>query len=205
MTTAARPLEAPVETGVLVSGSGRTLLNLLQLERAGRLPIRITQVVSSKPGVRALEHAAAFDVPAAVAKPSETTAIIEKAGCRLIVMAGYLRRWPLPEHLEGRTINVHPSLLPLFGGKGFYGDHVHAAVLASGMRVSGATVHFVTEAYDEGPIIEQASVPVRDHDTVEALGARVFDAERELLPRVIRDLVAGRVWMEEGRTRRAGA
>jgi len=195
--------DAPTPTAVLVSGGGRSLENLLARERAGTLPTRIDLVVASRPGIAAIERAERRGVPTRAPPPDDLGPAFEAAGIQLVVMAGYLRHWPLPPQFEGRTINIHPALLPLFGGRGYYGDRVHRAVLESGMRVSGATVHFVTEAYDEGPIIVQQAVPVRPEDSVATLARRVFEVECELLPRAIEDLIAGRVWMESGRTRYA--
>jgi formyltetrahydrofolate-dependent phosphoribosylglycinamide formyltransferase len=183
---------------VLVSGTGRHLRNILVMQRAGDLPGETLLVISSKPGVPALDHAREFGVPWAVLKESEITAALDLVRPDLVVMAGYLRRWPIPPRYEGRTINIHPALLPLFGGKGFYGHRVHEAVLASGMRQSGCTVHFVTGDYDRGPIIAQAAVPVLPDDTPESLADRVFAAERVLLPRAIRDVLSGAVTLDQG-------
>lgn len=184
---------APATMAVLVSGSGRSLRNLLELERAGKLPVRTVLVISSKAGVAALDHAAAFGVPAKVLPAAEITAALDAVRPDLVVMAGYVRRWPIPPPWVGRTINIHPSLLPKFGGRGFFGHHVHEAVLASGDPKSGCTVHFVTADYDAGPVIAQRSVPVHSSDTPETLAARVFEQELLLLPEVIRDLAEGRV------------
>lgn len=186
---------------VLVSGSGRHLRHLGALCAEGSLPATIELVISSRPGVRALEHAEALGLPSCVLPPEAITVALEEARTDFVVMAGYLRRWPLPERWIGRVINIHPSLLPLFGGKGFYGERVHRAALASGMRVSGCTVHFVTPNYDEGPIIEQVAVPIERDDDPQDLADRVFAAERALLPRVVEDLIAGRVRLVEGRVR----
>ena len=103
----------------------------------------------------------------------------------LVVMAGYLVHWPPPAELQGRVLNIHPALLPLHGGKGLYGEHVHAAVLAAGDRESGCTVHVVDEEYDHGPVLAQRRVPVVPGDSVESLAARVFEAECATYPEAI--------------------
>ena len=191
-------------TAVLASGTGRSLLNLLEQERAGALPTETALVIGSKPGIKALDHAARFDVSHEVLGPSAITAALDDAGIELVVMAGYLRRWPIPERYVGKTINIHPSLLPLFGGKGMYGHHVHEAVIASGMRVSGCTVHFVTENYDEGPIIGQRTVPVAWDDDADSLADRVFQQECILLPESVAAVATGRIRLVDGQARHEG-
>lgn len=197
MTSAARR----PRVAVLVSGSGRGLRNLLEAERAGSLPATISHVLASRAGIGALDHAREFGVPAAVTKVGEVTEALDAAAPDLVVMAGYLRPWPIPDRWVGRTINIHPSLLPLFGGKGYYGLHVHEAVLASGMKVSGCTVHFVTANYDDGPIILQRVVPVRDDDDAESLAARVFVEELVALPEAVRLFAEGRLRIDGRRVR----
>jgi phosphoribosylglycinamide formyltransferase-1 len=108
-------------------------------------------------------------------------------------MCGWMRFWDPPAEFAERTLNVHPSLLPAFGGKGMYGIRVHQAVLDHGCKLSGCTVHLVTGDYDSGPIVAQSAVPVREDDSAEALQARVQEAERELYPRVVAAAVAGRL------------
>ncbi|MCZ6873844.1 MAG: formyltransferase family protein, partial [bacterium] len=103
----------------------------------------------------------------------------------LVVLAGFLSLYRPAAHLVGRVMNIHPALLPAFGGKGLYGDRVHRAVIESGVKVSGCTVHFADEQYDQGPIILQKTVPVEDDDSVETLAARVFTAECEIYPKAI--------------------
>ena len=113
-----------------------------------------------------------FDVYSA-----KITAELDAAGVELVVMAGFLSMWHVPPHYEGKVVNIHPALLPAFGGHGMFGHHVHEAVLARGCKVSGCTVHFVTNEYDAGPIILQKCVPVLEGDTPDALAARVFEQE----------------------------
>ncbi|MCK5484345.1 MAG: hypothetical protein KAJ13_11595, partial [Gemmatimonadetes bacterium] len=118
---------------------------------------------------------------------------LDACGARLVVLAGWLKLLSpaVVRAFRGRMINIHPALLPSFGGPGMYGRHVHEAVLASGVRVSGATVHFVDEVYDHGAIIAQWPVPVMEEDDAEALAARVLKVEHRLLPAVVRAYAAG--------------
>jgi phosphoribosylglycinamide formyltransferase 1 len=199
---------------VLLSGSGRTLKNLVAYSEAGQCPIRIVHVVSTRAGVLGNDVAARAGIPLTVVARREFDSteafseaivdILETENAELVVCAGFLSKLTVPERYMGRIVNIHPSLLPLFGGKGYYGDRVHQAVLDSGMRVSGCTVHFVDNAYDAGPIISQQCVPVLHDDTVETLADRVFQEECRLYPRVIGDIVQGRIWLV-GRSVQFGA
>jgi phosphoribosylglycinamide formyltransferase 1 len=190
---------------VLVSGSGRSLKNLLEASRRGGAPFEVALVVASRDKIGAIDHARAFGVPCDVVGTSELTSRLDAAAPDLVVMAGFLKPWPIPTRWVGKTLNIHPSLLPLFGGKGFYGERVHAAVLESGMKVSGCTVHFVTENYDEGPIILQRTCEVKDDDDAHALAARVFAEELIALPEAIRLFAEGRLRIEGRRVRIAPA
>jgi phosphoribosylglycinamide formyltransferase-1 len=111
-------------------------------------------------------------------------------------MAGFLKLAPVPDDFVGRVVNIHPALLPAFGGPGMYGDRVHQAVLDAGVKVTGCTVHFVDNEYDAGPIIWQQPVPVFDDDTADTLAKRVFEVEKEAYPHVLKLLAAGRVKLE---------
>lgn len=178
---------------VLVSGSGRSLRNLLSLEQTGQLSTQTRLVIASRADIGAISHAREFSIPVAVLKPDEITAALDALDPDWVVMAGYLKRWPIPDRYVGRTINIHPSLLPLFGGEGYYGSRVHKAVKESGMRVSGCTVHFVTSEYDAGPIIDQRAVHLFPDDSVEQIAERVFAQELSLLPEVIESLATGQI------------
>jgi formyltetrahydrofolate-dependent phosphoribosylglycinamide formyltransferase len=191
---------------VLLSGTGRTLENLLACRARGELNIDIVGVVSSRAGVRGLEIAQSAGLRthvvsrAAVRDPgllsAEVRAFLAPTGVDLIALAGFLRQMEILPEWRERVINIHPSLLPLFGGKGMYGGRVHEAVLASGMKVSGCTVHVVDEEYDAGPIILQLCVPVADDDDAHSLGERVFAAECRAYPDAIRLFQAGRLRVE---------
>jgi len=183
--------EGPVRVAVLVSGGGTNLQTLLDALQNSPVA-RVVRVISSRPGAGALERARRAGVATTVlanpADPNELLVALRDA--QLVVLAGYLKLLPpvVVAQFRGRMINIHPALLPDFGGPGMYGHHVHAAVLASGARESGATVHFVDEAFDRGDIIAQEKVRVEPADTPETLAARVLEAEHRLLPRVVLDL-----------------
>ncbi|CAA9299824.1 MAG: Phosphoribosylglycinamide formyltransferase, partial [uncultured Gemmatimonadaceae bacterium] len=157
----------------------------------------------------ALARAAARGVAAEAfdaADPAAIPALLARHDVELVVLAGYLKLVPPPvaRALRGRMLNVHPSLLPAFGGRGMHGARVHQAVIASGARVSGATVHFVDEAYDRGPIAAQWPVPVFEEDSAETLAARVLRVEHHLLPRVVDAVAAGTLALDDdGRVRGA--
>lgn len=198
----------PLRIAVLLSGTGRTLANLIARADRQELAIEISMVVSSKASVRGLEIAEAHGIPTATIErrhhdsvksfSKALTAAIPVDAIDIVVMAGFLQLYQLPEALRDRVINIHPSLLPLFGGKGYYGHHVHEAVLQSGMRVSGCTVHFVDNGYDTGPIIAQQTCEIAPDDNADDLAARVFDVECELLPQALSWLQKGWVQMNSG-------
>ncbi len=200
-----------LRVAVLLSGTGRSLENLLARRARGDLAIDIPIVISSRAAVRGVEVARTAGIethvvarrehPTPVAKSARIAALLAPHGVDLIVLAGYLSQLEILPEWEGRMMNIHPSLLPLFGGHGLYGGRVHEAVLASGMKVSGCTVHFVDAEYDAGPIILQRCVPVEEGDTPEILGARVFAAECEAYPEAIRLFGAGRLQIEGRRVR----
>jgi len=181
----------PVPVAVLVSGGGTNLQALLDALRDSAMA-RVARVVASGADAGALERARRAGVPTGVlAHPDDPDEVVTTTGgARLVVLAGYLKRIPpaAVARLRWRVINIHPALLPAFGGPGMYGRRVHQAVLASGVALSGATVHYVDEEYDRGPIIAQWPVPVRPDDTPETLAARVLAVEHRLLPQVVMEL-----------------
>jgi formyltetrahydrofolate-dependent phosphoribosylglycinamide formyltransferase len=184
----------PLRLAILLSGSGRTLENLLEWIAAGRLGATVEVVIASRGDVRGVGVAQRAGLPTRVL-PQGTHSTAEWsaeifAACRaakadLVVMAGFLKLVEIPADFAGRVINIHPALLPAFGGKGFHGMHVHRAVLARGCTVSGCTVHLVDNEYDHGRIILQKTVPVLPDDTPESLAARVFAVECRALPEAI--------------------
>lgn len=180
----------PVRVAVMASGSGTNLQALLDaLNGAPDAPARVSRVVSNRADAGALDRARRAGVQAVtLADPADAGQCLAALGdAQLVVLAGYLKLVPaaVVSRFRWRMINIHPALLPDFGGPGMYGDRVHQAVLASGARESGASVHYVTEEYDRGAVIAQARVPVRPGDTPDALAARVLTAEHRLLPRVV--------------------
>lgn len=188
--------------GALVSGGGRTVLNLHACIQRGELAAEIAIVISSRPRAAAIERCRAANLHVEVADRRalddaafhrRIAELLRSAGVELVCMSGFLSYWQIPADFAGRVINIHPALLPKFGGQGFYGDRVHRAVLAAGERESGCTVHFADDIYDHGPIIFQQRVPVQPDDTVESLAARVFAAEKQAYPEAIRMLIDGRV------------
>jgi len=193
---------------VLASGGGSNLQAILDhLDRLGdRRGGDVVLVVSDRPGVGALARAAARGIPAAVHRSERhperggppLDALLDPAQIDLVVLAGYLKLVPpavVARH-RGRLLNVHPALLPAFGGPGMYGAHVHAAVLAAGVAVSGPTVHFVDEQFDRGPIIAQWPVPVLPTDDVGSLARRVLAAEHALFPLAVDAVAHGRVCLD---------
>ncbi len=200
----------PPRIAVLVSGRGSNLAALIAAIQAGTLFARIALVISSKPDVPALRIAADADLPALVIAPKEypsrraegeaIVAATRAAGAELLVLAGYARVFDpiVIAAYRWRIVNIHPSLLPAFAGAMAPGPQ--AAALAAGVKISGCTTHFVTEATDAGPIIAQAAVPVCDDDTVETLAGRILQAEHELLPRTVAAVLAGRVQVMGTRT-----
>lgn len=191
----------PLVVAVLLSGSGRTLENLLASIAAGTLAVKIAVVMSSVPAVRGLEIAAAAGVPTRVIRRRDFDddavysdaiyAALAPYAPSLILLAGFLRRLLVPPAWRGRILNIHPALLPESGaaGQGMFGARIHAAVLARGGTISGATVHVVDDGYDTGPVVRQVEVPIVRGDSAESLGARVFAAECLLYPAAIRDYV----------------
>lgn len=189
-----------VRAAVLLSGSGRTLQNFLDRITAGDLPLEIVAVVSSTSRARGLSIAAGAEIPHHVFPrkkysnvKSHNAAINLWLGPHqpeLIILAGYLSYYLKSDHFDGPVVNIHPALLPKYGGQGFYGDRVHEAVLAAGDAESGCTVHLVDDVYDNGQILAQKKVAVRPTDDVSSLAARVFEAECELYPQVLSELVA---------------
>ncbi len=180
----------PMHVAVAVSGRGSNLEALLRA-LGPEAPARVALVLSSRPDAPALEHAAQRGIPSIPlgdpSDPEEWLEALERHTVDLVVLAGYLKLVPAEVigRFRGRIINVHPALLPSFGGKGMYGRRVHQAVLASGARESGATVHLVDEVYDRGAILGQARVPVLPGDDPDRLAARVLQVEHRLLPAAV--------------------
>ncbi|MBM4033280.1 MAG: phosphoribosylglycinamide formyltransferase [Planctomycetes bacterium] len=203
-----------LKLAVLLSGSGRTLENFFTQIAEGKLDAEVVVVGSSRPDAYGLERARQRGVPTFVvpSRKHRDTASFSRAVLAqlapydfdLLLLAGFMCLITIPPELEGRVMNIHPALIPAFCGKGFYGHHVHEAVLHSGARISGCTVHFVDNVYDHGPIIVQKAVPVLDDDTPDTLAARVFEQECVAYPEAVRLFGEGRLRIEGRRVRVLG-
>ena len=196
---------ARLRLGVLLSGSGRTLQNFIDLIAAGELDAQIAVVIADRPKIKGIQRAEdaglkTILIPRRGTPPEQFSARITEAlgeaKVDLVCLAGFLALWTIPPEFEGRVMNIHPALLPKFGGKGFYGHHVHEAVLKNAEMVSGCTVHFCDNQYDHGPIILQRKVPVLPDDTPDTLANRVFEQELIAYPEAIRLFAANRLRIE---------
>lgn len=205
--------KSPLRLGLLVTGGGRTALNLHEHIRQGMLDARIEVVISSRGNALAVERCREAGLNVQVVDrrflPDEAfhgrvAAALEAAGAELVCMAGLLCYWEIPTSFAGRVVNIHPALLPAFGGKGFYGERVHRAVLASGVKETGCTVHFADNAYDHGPIILQRKVPVLPGDDVRTLAARVFAEELIAYPAAIKLFTSGKLTLPHLAAARSG-
>ena len=183
----------PIRLAVLISGGGTTLQNLIDRIANGRLAAQIVGVVSSRADAFGLERARKAGLPAVVVErgqPDRVWAAVREFAPDLVCLAGWLNLLPIPDDFRRRVLNIHPALLPAFGGKGMYGHRVHEAAIAAGVKESGCTVHYADDTYDTGPILVQKRVPVLDGDTPDTLAARVFAAECEAYPEAIQMLAA---------------
>ena len=189
-------ISSPLKVAVLLSGGGRTLQNFIDLQRAGELPIEIPLVIGSKPDLYGLERAKTARIPdvhVAERKSFTSTAefsrrifeLCDQHQIGLVALAGWLALLDIPDRYNDRIMNIHPALLPSFGGKGMFGHHVHQAVIDAGCKVSGCTVHFCDNTYDTGPIILQRTCPVEDDDTPDTLARRVFEQEMIAYPQAM--------------------
>jgi len=209
--TGARSEGPPLRLAVLLSGSGSSLQNLIDRIEARELAAEIAVVIASKPDAFGLERARRHGIPA-IAVPRKLHrdvaafndalhAELARFDVGLVVLLGFLSPFETRGRYDGRAINVHPALVPAFSGRGCYGRRVHAAVIESGVKLSGATVHFVDAEYDHGPVILQEAVAVRDDDTPETLAGRVQEVERRLVPEAIRLFAESRLRIENRRVR----
>lgn len=193
----------PVRLGVLISGGGTTLMNILEHIRQGKLNAGVAVVISSlsKAGGVAKAKNAGLDVKIVRKKDypdigqfsERIEAELVAAKVDLVIQGGWLCLWKIPPRYENRVMNIHPALLPSFGGRGMWGHHIHEAVLKAGCKISGCTVHFCTNEYDKGPIIVQRTCEVRSDDTPDTLAARVFEQECIAYPRAIELFAEGRI------------
>ncbi len=175
-----------LKMAVLLSGSGRTLDNFHERIEKGTLQAEIVVVISNVDGVLGLEKAEKYGYPAFHAADNDAiNSILAGYDIDIIALAGYLKLYTPPKQLNRSVINIHPSLIPVFCGDGFYGSRVHKAVKKRGCTVSGCTVHFANEVYDEGPIIHQQAVALEYDDTPDMIATKVFAAECEAFPEAI--------------------
>ena len=196
MPAAPRPPTAP-RLAVFLSGSGRSLANLIERIRSGDLPAQIALVVASREcrGAQIAREAGltTLVIPRNLTK-EELLALTTEHRVDWVVLAGYLRLLPIPPELEGRVVNIHPALLPAFGGPGMHGDRVHAAAIQAFNRgeitESGCTVHLCDNTYDTGPIVLQSRCPIEPGDTPDSLAARVFALELQAYPEALKLLFA---------------
>lgn len=203
-----------IRIAVLVSGHSRgsNMQALIDACRRGEIDGQVARVIGTRRDAPALQRAAEQGIATSVISPRHLTDDeyaqrlldeLDEARIDLVCLAGYMRLLPtaVVQAYAGKIMNIHPALLPLFGGKGMYGEHVHRAVLESGMKVSGCTVHFVDENYDTGPIIVQRCVPVMEDDTWETLAARVLPNEHQAYVQAVKLFAQGRLRIEGRRVR----
>lgn len=200
----------PIRLAVLLSGSGTTLQNLADQIAGGQLNASIELVISSRADAYGLVRAGRLNIPTVVVtkkdygNPTSRSAAVFEQVARyqsdLVCLAGYMSLLEIPDAFLRRVINIHPALLPAFGGMGMYGQRVHQAVLEAGCKISGCTVHYCDQTYDTGPILVQKTCVVNEDDTSESLAKRVFEQECLAYPEAIRLIAAGRVHVEGRRT-----
>jgi phosphoribosylglycinamide formyltransferase-1 len=201
----------PVRLGVLLSGGGRTMVNIQNQIQAGNLNAEIVLVISSRSTIKGVERAKNLGFNLKIIRKKDFGDIdsfsnkiaeeLEKARVDLVIQAGWLCLWKIPQKYENRVMNIHPALLPSFGGTGMWGHHVHEAVLKTGCKVSGCTVHFCTNEYDLGPIIVQRACEVENGDDADSLAARVFEQECIAYPEAIRMFSENRLSVENARVK----
>ena len=203
--------EKPIRLGVLISGGGTTLMNILEYIKQGRLNAEVDVVISSRSTVAGVERANAAGLNVKIIRKKDFPDIdrfsehIEKelvaANVDLVVQGGWLCLWKIPARYENRVMNIHPALLPSFGGKGMWGHHVHQAVLAAGCKISGCTVHFCSNEYDKGPTIVQRACHVEETDNPETLAVRVFEQECIAYPQAIKLFAEGKLVVENNKVK----
>ena len=200
--------EKSIRLAVLISSGGTTLINILESIKQSRLNAEVAVVISSRSTVAGVERAknAALDVKIVRKKDYPEVDGFSKriedelvaANVDLVIQGGWLCLWKIPDRYQNRVMNIHPALLPSFGGQGMWGHHVHEAVLKAGCKISGCTVHFCTNEYDKGPIIVQRTCQVKDDDTPETLAARIFEQECIAYPQAIKLFAGGKLLVQNG-------
>ena len=205
------PLKRPIRMAAFISGGGTTVLNFLEQIKQGKLSAEIPLVVSSRRDCSGVQRMKDAGLRCEIVRPKDFSSVeafsdAAFALCRdveadLVTLAGFLSLIRVPEDFLNRVMNIHPALIPAFCGKGFYGHHVHEAVVARGVKLSGCTVHFSDNQYDHGPIILQRSVPVLDTDSPDDVAGRVFQEECNAYPEAIRLYAEGHLAIDGQRVR----
>ncbi len=205
------PASKTLNLAILISGGGTTLQNIIDKINDGSLSARIQVVICNSPDAYGIKRAEQNSIPTAIVQrkdhnQSDTFSEsiineIEKYPIDLIILAGFLHLFKIPDSYAGKVMNIHPGLIPAFCGKGFYGHHVHEAAIQSGVKISGCTVHFVDNEYDRGPIIIQRAVHVNADDTPDTLAQKVFQEECIANPEAIRLFAEGRLKIEKRKVR----
>ena len=200
----------PARLGVLISGGVTTLLNFLACIDDGSLNAEIPLVISSQKECKGVDRAQAAGLKCVAVIRREFSNTTEFSDCifdklraaevDLVLLAGYLSLLHVPDDFNNRVLNIHPSLIPAFCGKGMYGHHVHEGVVARGTKISGCTVHFADNEYDHGPIILQRTVEIPDNSTADDVGSLVFEQEKIAYPEAVRRVISGRLAIRDGRT-----
>ena len=195
--------------GILLSGGGKTMANIQQQIDRGNLNAEIVAVISSLSKVKGVERARAIGLEPEIIRRKDfdnvesfsnaIAKVLDSTNVELVIQAGWLCLWHIPTKYENRVMNIHPALLPSFGGKGMWGRHVHEAVIKAGCKVSGCTVHFCTNEYDKGPIIEQRYCRVANDDDEDSLARRVFEQECIAYPEAIKLFSENRIEVIDGR------
>jgi formyltetrahydrofolate-dependent phosphoribosylglycinamide formyltransferase len=212
--SAIQPLEAitdrPIRLGVLISGGGTTLLNFLDQIRSGQLNAEVPLVIASQRTCKGVERSLAAGLNCQVIRPRDFSGVgdfsravfaeLRSANVDLVTLAGFLSLLHVPDDFRWRVLNIHPSLIPAFCGHGFFGHHVHEAAIERGVKVSGCTVHFANNEYDQGPIVLQRTVAVPDLCNADELESLVFEQEKIAYPDAIRLLASGKVRIVGNRT-----
>ncbi len=198
----------PLRLGCLISGGGRTVLNLRSWIERGELDAKIATVIAHREDLAGVGRCREAGLPVEIVPidppeslPDRLDLHLRSTSVDLVCLCGYLRHLQITEPLANRVINIHPSLLPRFGGQGMYGMHVHRAVVDAGERTSGCTVHLVDEVYDQGPVLHQRRCPVHPDDDATTLAARVFEEEIRALPETIQAIATGELRIEDDAVR----
>lgn len=201
----------PIRLGVLISGGGRTLMNIIEHVKQGKLNAEVAVVISSRSTVAGVERAKNAGLDVKIIRKKDYPDInkfsrqiedeLIAVNVDLVIQAGWLCLWKIPARYENRVMNIHPALLPSFGGQDMWGHHVHEAVLAAGCKISGCTVHFCNNEYDKGPIIVQRACEVKEQDSPDTLADRVFEQECIAYPQAIRLFADGRILIQASKAK----